>query len=255
MENIFQVQLTADDFIAWLQALRSGEYRQCKGRLCMIMPDGIFYCAVGVLGVVMNVDDDSMHDQCHLDLINPEWLGPWDPEQDGPRFEAEDPSTHVTLQRMLAAMSDAGRTFDELADWLEQHLWRAEWGSALIKLGYWERQAEVAENAWRDSDGMFKGCYTLQGEPLSPGKIREVLAYLDAPSHEAWLEIRSLRIAGPMSLWQAWCAFDPAAPTWRQAGYPRSATLQEAIRAGVRLRRAKIQKALTEKQQGPHARS
>lgn len=110
----------------WLKALRSGEYKQGDGALRKEDDDcgGEKFCCLGVL----------------CDLIEPnQWRqvnGEWrngSASQDGgmPREGLQDKLglsrkinrsgvTNQTIAEKLAAMNDNGRTFKQIADWLEK---------------------------------------------------------------------------------------------------------------------------------------
>lgn len=108
----------------WIKALRSGEYGQAEGFLTNA--DGDSMCCLGVL-----------YDSC----IDGDWLwskhGGWcvpgeDPEypSHGECTTKEMPSLSV-LRKMglsieqadvLSGMNDSGRTFQEIADWIEANV-------------------------------------------------------------------------------------------------------------------------------------
>ena len=94
----------------WVAALRSGEYKQAKGRL---QEDGA-YCCLGVAMKLCGIQDESMSTYCYasnLQRENPTKIpaffrdavvssGPW----------------------KLADMNDSGKTFYEIADYIEANL-------------------------------------------------------------------------------------------------------------------------------------
>jgi hypothetical protein len=89
----------------WLQALRSGEYKQGHGRL-RILPN--LYCCLGVLCEVMGVKADGvLYDGC-TSYISPR-------TQNVAGLRAKD-------QSRLSSMNDRGDTFPEIADWIETNL-------------------------------------------------------------------------------------------------------------------------------------
>src|SRR5690606_38549457 len=106
---------------------------------------------------------------------------------------------------------------------------------------YWCEEAAASQRAWEQETGLFKGCYTMLGRPLCEESKRAILAYLNAPSLEQWLEIRGFVIAGTTTLWQAWCQHDADAPRSGSVGHPAPDTLREAIRAAVAARRVEIE--------------
>jgi hypothetical protein len=112
----------------WVAALRSGEYKQCKGRLHS--PDGGF-CCLGVLSDIavkhgigewrhigrgICFISDSSLDEVMLPEAVSEWAGFGYPERMGGRVSVDNASD------CLAAHNDAGRTFAEIADAIEEQL-------------------------------------------------------------------------------------------------------------------------------------
>ncbi|UBF29935.1 hypothetical protein K9N68_37630 (plasmid) [Kovacikia minuta CCNUW1] len=128
----------------WVEALREGQYTQGQGYLRMEDTDegeGCFcYCC---LGVGLDLMDSSKWKKeshiysypSHFRNFNgyppPEffdWLGVPDNRDfnDGFYVENENGMNHAQLAdewwRVLASMNDKGYTFEEIADWIEQHL-------------------------------------------------------------------------------------------------------------------------------------
>lgn len=110
----------------WLAALRSGEYRQGHEHLCLLERraedvDVTCYCCLGVLAevagerLVPSTSVATLDDICRSDLV-----GGWGSPKEA--FMAEEPETHTTIQRKLAAMNDTGKSFEEIADWIEANL-------------------------------------------------------------------------------------------------------------------------------------
>lgn len=84
----------------WLAALRSGKYRQARERLCTA--DGAM-CCLGVL--------------CHIqgaDVI----LLPQEQVPHGTRYAA---GIGLTAMQRLASMNDSGKSFPEIADYIQQY--------------------------------------------------------------------------------------------------------------------------------------
>ncbi len=104
---------------------------------------------------------------------------------------------------------------------------------------YWSEQAAALEKAEEVGQGLFKGCFNLFG-PLDRENQARVLNYLNQPSLERWLEVRSLCICGPVTLWQAWVADDPTAPRQGSSEHPTAEALRKAIRNAVENRRQEI---------------
>lgn len=95
----------------WVKALRSGEYKQGRGAL--IDGDGAM-CCVGVLAHVMGKANEWLHE--HSCKIGPSPLNSRDADQwpKGFPFPSE--------VRPMVDMNDAGSSFSEIADWIEEHL-------------------------------------------------------------------------------------------------------------------------------------
>lgn len=104
----------------WLEALRSGKYTQGKERLKTRNDDGsASHCCLGVLAEVMGVPSalpnslavrsyrfdfgNGVTDTAYLpgDLV---------------------PGLNQQNQSLLADMNDEGKSFDEIADYIEEHL-------------------------------------------------------------------------------------------------------------------------------------
>lgn len=115
------LRLTPKTKEAWLEALRSGDYEQDTGVLKTA--DGA-YCCLGVLGMLVGVEEERLQSCEHLSGVGrDDLLGPWWPvDAPSTMFTADDPKTHTTIQRKLAAMNDKGWSFDEIADWIEANL-------------------------------------------------------------------------------------------------------------------------------------
>ena len=94
----------------WLQALRSGKYKQGKNRLCSV--DGE-YCCLGVAGEVAGNDVKPKgklraflrHEE--FDNIPDELIG--DSMENG-------------LVNILSVKNDSSESFDSIADWIEQNV-------------------------------------------------------------------------------------------------------------------------------------
>lgn len=105
--------LTKQEKADWLEALRSGEYKQCRGGL----HDGEGFCCLGVLY-------DVTHDG--------DWENPWDERlsEFSPAWYTDGGSVGyygygmmpVKLVNALCSQNDAGRSFDQIADWIEANV-------------------------------------------------------------------------------------------------------------------------------------
>ena len=133
------------------------------------------------------------------------------------------------------------RYFRELT---EQEKVRMAREGAASSHAYWSEEADASQRAWNHEAGLFKGCYTMMGTPVSEASKRAILAYLNAPSLESWLNIRGLMIAGGTTLWQAWCQHDVAAPRAGSHGHPTPDVLRAAIREAARARREEVEARL-----------
>lgn len=108
----------------WLTALRSGKYQQGRGGLLDMGDGDKAFCCLGVLGHLCGATDNSLQgSQILEDVYMSHLLGGWNPESKGfYPFDPARPETHITLQRRLAAMNDNGKSFAEIADWIEANL-------------------------------------------------------------------------------------------------------------------------------------
>lgn len=88
----------------WLGALRSGEYEQCVGML----KNETGYCCLGVLHKVKFAEEPPVMYQLPSSGILP--------DVDVDDYPLQNPS------QLLADMNDSGKTFSEIADWIEENL-------------------------------------------------------------------------------------------------------------------------------------
>lgn len=89
--------MTNKDRVKWIEALRSGKYKQGKGQL----KQDDRYCCLGVLQEITN---------CDLDLRNQTEKLSYDFLYGG-------------HQNLLIEMNDCrNKNFNEIADWIEKHL-------------------------------------------------------------------------------------------------------------------------------------
>ena len=103
----------------WVAALRSGEYRQTTG--CLI--DGRGHCCLGVLCDVMGMpqnQDGAFVNEKGLELGN---LGSsYDEEANLSESGGLNQVLCEDARLELAQMNDKGKTFDEIADKIEENL-------------------------------------------------------------------------------------------------------------------------------------
>ncbi len=104
----------------WVEALRSGKYRQATGKLCKIDDCDHSYCCLGVAcelyqqevgGLDIKIERDiRFYNEKSSDLpfCVMDWLGLAGPE-----------GNHIAMEESLAYKNDSGDTFDEIADLIE----------------------------------------------------------------------------------------------------------------------------------------
>lgn len=100
----------------WIEALRSGKYVQ--GRTMLRTTDDKF-CCLGVLGDVCASDKWALH------KFGDEGLDYWSFERDDallPDDFADDRGVPYKTQEQLAEMNDQGKSFIEIADFIEKNL-------------------------------------------------------------------------------------------------------------------------------------
>lgn len=112
----------------WLFALRSGHYEQGDSELCTRVDDEdgdkFKHCCLGVLANVYGLENSRIAGECGLDDVGlHDLLGRWSAQGDNDHsFCLEAVDTHTTWQRKLAAMNDSGKSFAEIADFIEANL-------------------------------------------------------------------------------------------------------------------------------------
>ena len=107
--------MKADLKAKWIEALRSGEYEQCKDKLY----SGNGYCCLGVLCVVSGAKFEQQDGEFVPYLEQENIRNP-----DGNEFLCSDFAMKVGLSRQtqLADMNDNGASFSEIADYIEKNL-------------------------------------------------------------------------------------------------------------------------------------
>lgn len=109
----------------WLEALRNGGYKQGHQELYTPSDEGDGrFCCLGVLAVVAGEDLNKIAGKCHLDdILRSDLIGTFDTgDPADPTFSSVNPDTFTTTQRTLAGLNDSGKTFAEIADWIEVNL-------------------------------------------------------------------------------------------------------------------------------------
>lgn len=104
----------------WIAALRSGEYKQGTDILYDANCD--CFCCLGVAGLVCGADKGMMH-QATL-------FGTYEPiSEGGHEIPAPDGLPENLIHRKyndlahtLSSMNDGGKSFSEIADWIEENL-------------------------------------------------------------------------------------------------------------------------------------
>jgi hypothetical protein len=111
---------------AWVEALRSGEYKQGRGRLCKTFNGEDLYCCLGVLanecadGYWVQSSDSVYDGYIEWGFTRSGYDGL--PEQVIPiSLEKKLGIDEKTMFR-LANINDMGYTFQQIADWIEESL-------------------------------------------------------------------------------------------------------------------------------------
>lgn len=95
----------------WIAALRSGNYKQGRGRL----KHAGRYCCLGVLGDVMGC-------QFTRHIVFKDGIDVGDVGAYHSGFLSKHVGLHLNQQSNLVCMNDGGKSFDEIADWIEANL-------------------------------------------------------------------------------------------------------------------------------------
>lgn len=102
----------------WVAALRSGEYTQGKGGLKQLVEDEVQHCCLGVLCEVLETPQRRAEDQSVW------FFGTEENNHHG--FLTEPVLAQAGLsddaQHKLASMNDQGRSFAEIADYIDKNL-------------------------------------------------------------------------------------------------------------------------------------
>ncbi len=99
--------LTAEEKKLWVEALRSGDYKQTKGTLHNLDDGG--FCCLGLGALVLNVSSKQyMGVHAGNSREGPQSVYQWWANRLG------NPSVNL-----LTRMNDRGDTFDEIADWID----------------------------------------------------------------------------------------------------------------------------------------
>jgi hypothetical protein len=98
----------------WLEALRSGNYKQGRGRLCIVYPHETLYCCLGVLEDLHDKTDPTkisvLRNYMYLSGETIKWAG----------LDNRNP---YVGQKKLSYMNDSSEmNFNQIADEIEKHL-------------------------------------------------------------------------------------------------------------------------------------
>lgn len=101
----------------WLEKLRSGKYKQTENSLRLIEEDETFsYCCLGVLGECLIDQDPINHYWNSSNYFVSKELGVIEGGYLGKRVIPRN------IQVLLADMNDKGKSFLEIADYIEENL-------------------------------------------------------------------------------------------------------------------------------------
>lgn len=108
----------------WLEALRSGKFKQGKRRLCQKNTDDQFeHCCLGVACEVLNIPKEpcdvgsNNYKFTESNLYGTVYLGNLDM-----KYSELKPLQNDKIYSKLANMNDNGKSFDEIANWIEENL-------------------------------------------------------------------------------------------------------------------------------------
>jgi hypothetical protein len=102
----------------WVKALRSGEYRQGAYALGRLSADGVYiesFCCLGVLA--HECDPTPWVRDRELVAVDP--AGPFTLS---PKFLEAAGLSREVIGQLAFLNDDGGKTFDEIADWIEENL-------------------------------------------------------------------------------------------------------------------------------------
>lgn len=101
--------------VKWLAALRSGEYKQGTGK--MFDPRTNSYCCLGLAGHVCGIPDEKILGGYFLEENAPKEYPPQLIVQQYSKIPFQ-----TGLGEILYGMNDSGKTFSEIADYIETNL-------------------------------------------------------------------------------------------------------------------------------------
>lgn len=104
----------------WVEALRSGKFKQTKKFLCTRKEDTQEYCCLGVLCEVMGIPKKKSYDN----VYSYEFIGGTYSTRGLSQTmrHTEFGRNGQRVHYALIAMNDSGKTFSEIADWIEKNV-------------------------------------------------------------------------------------------------------------------------------------
>lgn len=102
----------------WVKALRSREYKQTTG---MLGNKHVGYCCLGVGCVISGANDEELDNESII-LYRESGYGISKAVLDTIPDELKGGYKENNLVRQLTEMNDEGKTFSEIADWIEQNV-------------------------------------------------------------------------------------------------------------------------------------
>lgn len=102
----------------WTDALRSGDYTQGQHGLCLVSEEGAAYCCLGI-AYELTYGEDSWVEDTWRTLDGSYWLRAASVNDDTSLFTPEGLTPKQADD--LAEMNDEGKTFNELADYIDEN--------------------------------------------------------------------------------------------------------------------------------------
>lgn len=97
------IRLTKEECAQWIEDLRSGKFKQCKGRLRSKNQHGEYFCCLGVLHKTQGKPVGKSATFANTGLLDTNVLA-------------------LDTQRTLAGMNDRDTAFTEIADHIEKRI-------------------------------------------------------------------------------------------------------------------------------------
>ncbi len=121
-------KLKPDVKTTWLAKLRSGEYKQTTGGLQVLIKGESQFCCLGVLCDITDKSKWLIQDrEKHVGTViyksgDYDRTGYVPDEVLAAAFDTNDRDWASAAQRYLARLNDEGKTFAQIADWIEANL-------------------------------------------------------------------------------------------------------------------------------------